>query len=180
MRKKRIMIIGPGGSGKTALAAAINGLDGPVKRTQNMVYGEKTLDVPGVYLESPWMHKHIIAAAQDASHVLMLVDQSSCRESYPPGFAKAFRVPVIGVITGSGKKPENDGWCIRQLKKAGISTPCIHINLSDRTGIDELMEVIKSPESMGKSKEIPYGYTSMPKEHGQILGKEGNVTWSNL
>ena len=180
MRKKRIMIIGPGGSGKTALAAAINGLDGPVKRTQNMVYGEKTLDVPGVYLESPWMHKHIIAAAQDASHVLMLVDQSSCRESYPPGFAKAFRVPVIGVITGSGKKPENDGWCIRQLKKAGITTPCIHINLSDRTGIDELMEVIKSPESMGKSKEIPYGYTSMPKEHGQILGKEGNVTWSNL
>ena len=171
MRKKRIMIIGPGGSGKTALAAAINGLDGPVKRTQNMVYGEKTLDVPGVYLESPWMHKHIIAAAQDASHVLMLVDQSSCRESYPPGFAKAFRVPVIGVITGNGKKPENDGWCIRQLKKAGISTPCIHINLSDRTGIDELKQILRNTLS---------GIPQCPESVGNILGKEGNVTWSNL
>jgi len=143
MRKKRIMIIGPGGSGKTSLAHAINGFTGPARRTQNMVYGEKTLDVPGVYLESPWMHKHIIAAAQDASHVLMLVDQSSCRESYPPGFAKAFRVPVIGVITGSGEKPEHDGWCIRQLKKAGIREPYYHINLSERTGLQELMEALK-------------------------------------
>ena len=143
MRKKRIMIIGSGGSGKTSLANAINGFSGPARRTQNMVYGEKTLDVPGVYLESPWMHKHIIAAAQDASHVLMLVDQSSCRESYPPGFAKAFRVPVIGVITGSGGKPENDGWCIRQLKKARIQEPYYHINLCDRTGLHELMEALK-------------------------------------
>ncbi len=105
MRKKRIMIIGPGGSGKTALAAAINGLDGPVKRTQNMVYGEKTLDVPGVYLESPWMHKHIIAAAQDASHVLMLVDQSSCRRVIP-GICKS--------IPGAGNRSY-----YRKRKKAG-------------------------------------------------------------
>ncbi|MDR2022869.1 MAG: EutP/PduV family microcompartment system protein [Hungatella sp.] len=143
MRKKRIMIIGPCGSGKTTLANAINGFTGPARRTQNMVYGEKTLDVPGVYLESPWMHKHIIAAAQDASRVLMLVDQSSCRESYPPGFAKVFRVPVIGVITGSGEKPENDEWCIRQLKKTGVHEPCYHINLSEGTGLHELMEALK-------------------------------------
>ncbi|MEY8354196.1 EutP/PduV family microcompartment system protein [Lachnospiraceae bacterium 54-53] len=143
MRRKRIMIIGPAGSGKTTLANAINGLTGPARRTQNMVYGEKTLDVPGVYLESPWMHKHLIAAAQDASHVLMLVDQSSCRESYPPGFAKAFRVPVIGVITGSGEKPETDGWCIRQLKKTGVKEPCFHINLTEKTGLDELMNALK-------------------------------------
>lgn len=143
MRRKRIMIIGPGGSGKTSLANAINGIAGPARRTQNMVYGEKTLDVPGVYLESPWMHKHLIAAAQDASHVLMLVDQSSCRESYPPGFAKAFRVPVIGVITGSGEKPENDGWCIRQLKKAGVREPYYNINLAEKTGFHELMKALE-------------------------------------
>ena len=142
MRKKRIMLIGAGGSGKTSLANVLNGIEGPARRTQNMVYGEKTLDVPGVYLESPWMHKHMIAAAQDASHVLMLVRQSSCRESYPPGFAKAFRVPVIGVITGSGEKPENDGWCIRQLRKTGVLGPCFHINLRDKTGLCELMEAL--------------------------------------
>jgi ethanolamine utilization protein EutP len=154
MRKKRIMLIGPCGSGKTSLANAINGFTGPPRRTQNMVYGEKTLDVPGVYLESPWMHKHIIAAAQDASCVLMLADQSSCRECYPPGFAKVFRVPVMGVITGNGTKPENEEWCIRQLRKAGVQGPYYHINLAERTGFHELMEALR--------------------------GKEGNITWSNL
>ncbi|MFR3729628.1 EutP/PduV family microcompartment system protein [Lacrimispora sp.] len=143
MRKKRIMLIGPAGSGKTSLANVINGISGPARRTQNMVYGKRTLDVPGVYLESPWMHKHIIGAAQDASHVLMLVNQSSCRECYPPGFAKAFRVPVIGVITGSGDRPDHDGWCTRQLKKTGVSEPCYHVNLGDGTGLDDLMEVLK-------------------------------------
>ncbi len=143
MRNKRIMIIGPGSSGKTSLANAINGLNIPAKRTQNMVYGGKTLDVPGVYLESPWMHKYLIAAAQDACQVLMLADQSSCRECYPPGFAKAFRVNVIGVITKSGEKPDNDGWCIRQLKKAGVREPYYHINLADKSGFYELLKALK-------------------------------------
>jgi ethanolamine utilization protein EutP len=143
MRKKRIMIIGPSRSGKTSLANFINGLTGPTRRTQNMVYGEKTLDVPGVYLESPWMHKHLIAAAQDASHVLMLVDQSSFLEKYPPGFAKTFRVPVIGVITGSGEKPENNDWCIHQLKKAGVREPYYNINLAEEASLVELMEILK-------------------------------------
>ncbi len=47
MRKKRIMIIGPGGSGKTSLAHVINGFNGPARRTQNMVYGEKNLRCAG-------------------------------------------------------------------------------------------------------------------------------------
>lgn len=135
-----------------------------------MVYGKMTLDVPGVYLESPWMHKHIIAAAQDASHVLMLVDQSSCRESYPPGFAKAFRVPVIGVITGSGKKPENDGWCIRQLKKTGVLEPYFHINLKDCKGLNDLMEALGlSPKSTDKFNETPRGIPVCPIKQGKSI-----------
>ncbi|WP_347562665.1 EutP/PduV family microcompartment system protein [Clostridium sp. HBUAS56010] len=138
------MIIGPDGSGKTSLANVLNGIDGPARKTQNMVYGKRTLDVPGAYLESPWMHKHIIAAAQEASHILMLVSQSSLRENYPPGFAKVFRVPVIGVITRSGENPDNDEWCIRQLEKTGVIQPYCHINLRNQTGISELTKAIES------------------------------------
>ena len=91
MRTKRIMVMGAGGSGKTTLAHALNGDHSPVKRTPCLVYGARTIDAPAAYLESPWMVHHLIAEAQNASHVLMLVDQTKTREVYSPGFALAFQ-----------------------------------------------------------------------------------------
>lgn len=82
------MIIGPGKSGKTTLAAWLED-SSDIRRVQNMVYRKNTLDTPGAYLESPWMHHHLIAAAQDASCVVMTADAKGKREVYPPGFAKS-------------------------------------------------------------------------------------------
>lgn len=138
MRKKRIMVIGPSRCGKTTLVNALNNYDGPLRRTQDMIYGEKTIDVPSSYLENAWMYKHIIAAAQDASHVLVLVDHSNCTEVYSPGFAKSFRCPVIGVITKCDLVPENEDICKRQLKKIGVKEPYFHISFTKGTGIDAL------------------------------------------
>ena len=66
MRKKRIMVIGPKGCGKTTLVNSINDYDGPLRRTQDTIYGRKTIDVPSAYIENAWMYKHMIALAQDA------------------------------------------------------------------------------------------------------------------
>ena len=73
------MIIGPGKSGKTTLAAWLED-SSDIRRVQNMVYRKNTLDTPGAYLESPWMHHHLIAAAQDASCVVMTADAKGKRE----------------------------------------------------------------------------------------------------
>lgn len=95
MRKKRIMVIGPTNCGKTTLVNALNDYNGPLRKTQDIIYGKNTIDVPGSYVENTWMYKHLIATAQDASHILILVDQSKCVDVYSPGFAKAFKCPVI-------------------------------------------------------------------------------------
>ncbi len=142
MRKKRIMVIGPSRCGKTTLVNALNNYDGKLRRTQDMIYGPNTIDVPGSYIENTWMYKHIIAAAQDASHVLILVDQSRCTEVYSHGFAKAFRCPVIGVITKSDLMPENEELCLRQLKMIGVTEPYFHISFPTGTGIDALKEYL--------------------------------------
>ena len=118
MRTKRIMVMGAGGSGKTTLAHALNGDHSPVKRTPCLVYGARTIDAPAAYLESPWMVHHLIAEAQNASHVLMLVDQTKTREVYSPGFALDFRAPVIGVRTKEGKSREQLARCEKELIKA--------------------------------------------------------------
>lgn len=142
MRKKRVMVIGPTGCGKTTLVNAFNNYDGPLRKTQNLIYGENTIDVPGSYIENAWMYKHLIAAAQDASHVLILVDQSRCMDVYSPGFAKVFRCPVIGVITKCDLIEQNEDLCIRQLEKMGVAEPYYRISVPNGTGIEALKEYL--------------------------------------
>lgn len=138
MKKKRIMVVGPARCGKTTLVNALNDYDGPLKRTQDTIYGEKTIDVPGAYIENTWMYKHMIALAQDAWCILALVDQNRCTEVYSHGFAKAFRCPVIGIISKCDLSPENEKICIRQLRAIGIEEPYFKISIPTGAGIEEL------------------------------------------
>ena len=147
MRKKRIMIIGAGRSGKSSLgrwldqeaaawdstaqeaaagnSAARRGTAGDSagwraaagnlwsRRTPALVYRGNIMEAPGAYLESPWMRHHLIAAAQDAFCVLMLVDFMGKRDIYPPGFAKVFRQPVLGWWRIHGLSRYAPGSCIQ-------------------------------------------------------------------
>ncbi|WP_029159465.1 EutP/PduV family microcompartment system protein [Clostridium scatologenes] len=142
MRKKRIMVIGPSRCGKTTLVNALNDYDGPLRKTPDLIYGKNTIDVPGAYIENAWMYKHIIAAAQDAAYVLILIDQSNCTEIYSPGFAKSFRCPVIGVITKCDLMLENKEKCVRQLKNIGILEPYFYTSFKVGTGIDALKKYL--------------------------------------
>jgi ethanolamine utilization protein EutP len=142
MIKKRLMVIGPTNSGKTSLVNALNDYDGHLRKTQDIIYGKNTMDVPGSYIENPWMYKHIIATAQEASQVLILVDQSRCINMYPPGFAKAFRCPVIGIITKADLMAENENLCLRQLQQIGVTEPYYKISVTNGTGIGALKEYL--------------------------------------
>ena len=142
MRKKRIMVIGPSRCGKTTLVNSLNDYKGQLRRSQDIIYGKNTIDVPGSYIENAWMYKHIIAAAQDASYILLLIDQSRCVEVYPHGFAKSFRCPVIGVITKCDLMPENEDKCFRQLKRIGVLEPYFHISFPREIGIEALKKYL--------------------------------------
>lgn len=96
--KKRILIIGPNQQHNHIIAQAIEDSEQPIRKVANILYTNETIIVPNSYLESPWMHKHIISLQQKASKALFLVPIPSKKKSYPPNFAHALRVPVIGVV----------------------------------------------------------------------------------
>lgn len=143
MRKKRIMVIGPKGSGKTTLVNSLNEYEGALRRTQDTIYGKETIDVPSAYIENAWMYKHMIALAQDAWCILLLVDQSRTHEVYSHGFARAFRCPVIGVISKSDVAAENRSICERQLANIGVRKPYFEISVPQGVGIGELKSYLK-------------------------------------
>lgn len=134
------MVIGPTNCGKTTLVNWLNDYEGPLRKTQDIIYGKNTIDVPGSYIENAWMYKHIIAAAQDASHVLILIDSAKCENKYPPGFALVFRCPVIGVITKTDTMAYNEETCALALKQIGVKPPYYNFGLPDGEGAAALKE----------------------------------------
>jgi len=148
--KKRIMIVGPTQSGKSTLTNALNDSTRPLKKTQDVIYGKNAIDTPGSYIENASMYKYLISTAQAASHVLILVDQSRLIEVYPPGFAKSFTCPVIGVITKTDLSPENSNLCIQQLKKIGIREPYFWISIKENTGVESLKQYLLGKQETSK------------------------------
>lgn len=141
--KKRVMVIGPGGSGKTSLIYALTGVDNRKKGRHDLIYSEQMIDVPGAYLENPGMYSHIIALSQHASQILMLTEQSgsqnrSSKFSYPPGFASVFNCPVIGVMTKvTDWEAREEPW-----HYLGINGPVFYINTADGRGIEQLKQFL--------------------------------------
>lgn len=146
MRKKRIMIIGPSRSGKTTLANWLNEYEGPLRRTQDVIYGKKTIDIPSSYIENAGMYKHIISISQDASYILLLVDSSKQHQIYSPGFAKSFQCPVIGVITKMDLKSENEALSLKELNATGVEEPYYRISALKGIGTEALKEYLFSIE----------------------------------
>ena len=142
MRKKRVMVIGPSRCGKTTLVRALENDDRPLRRTPDMIYGKRTMDCPGSYVENADMYKHLIASSQDASHVLILVDQSRPIDIYSPNFARVFTKPVVGVITKVDLMPENEESCMRQMRLIGVEEPIFKVSVPEGIGITALKEYL--------------------------------------
>lgn len=136
------MIVGPRNCGKTSLANRINRYDGPLRKTQDTIYGRYTIDVPSAFLENTDMYKHLIALSQDACCTLIMANQERVEHVYSHAFANALLCPSFGVIGKSDLAPENEAASIKQLSIAGAKEPYFKISLLSENGTDELEEFL--------------------------------------
>ncbi|HFU4060101.1 TPA: EutP/PduV family microcompartment system protein [Streptococcus suis] len=118
--KKRILIIGSEDQKKLELMRLLEN-NRECRSIQSIQYGCETISVPGSYLRSSGMKKHIIAIQQNAYCVLMLLDSSRNYKIYSPNFAHSFRIPTIGVIIKcSEQSVDNTLECRKELQEAGV------------------------------------------------------------
>lgn len=131
--KKRILIVGPNQKHNILIAEAIEHADRSIRKVANISYTDETIIVPSAYLESPWMHKHIISLQQNASKVLFLVPIPSSKKTYPPNFAHVLRVPVIGVAIYETKENRiaQQQMAKKILEEIGCTTQQVFLDLDN-------------------------------------------------
>lgn len=123
------MLIGATGCEKSALAQVLEGTAVTGRCAQEVVYGERTIDVPAEYLEHPRMFQSLIAIAQNnASHVVFVVRQGSTTLAGSPGLGNVFTCPVIGVVTADGSSSERIERSFDELARLGVPKPYFVVN----------------------------------------------------
>lgn len=142
MKKRKLMVVGAVGSGKSSLISYLNGKGMDAKKTQSVLYDTLSIDTPGEYMENPCMYKYIIAEAQNVEYVLFIQDAMQRRCIYPPGFAQSFNRKTIGIITKVDTEEVEVEHSKKFLQTLGVKSPIFKTSSKTGYGIHELREYL--------------------------------------
>lgn len=142
--KKRIMVVGPVGTGKSTLLHTLYHGKG-VTKTQSLEFEANSIDTPGEFVENPFYHHCLFATALEADLIIFLQDATIDRLLFPPGFATGFPKPSIGVVTKIDKEGADVERSLAILKTLE-TTEDVYIPISSVTGegLEELREFVEN------------------------------------
>lgn len=142
---KKIIFIGPVGSGKTTISEAILGQDIEYRKTQAVqVMGDSILDTPGEYLERAQMRGALMITSADAEVIGLIESATEERSMFPPGYAGSFAKTVIGIITKIDIAHKDQiEHAENRLKQAGAER-IFRVSSITKEGLDELLEYLKN------------------------------------
>ena len=115
------MLVGLKRTGKSTLADLIEGEVSDHRHREDCYFRTRTFEVPGGYVENHWMAKEVIMLGHNqACSQALLLDGSTLESLYSAGYARAFTIPTLGVITkceGLGEEERQAG--VQKLTEVG-------------------------------------------------------------
>lgn len=158
MSNKRLMLVGLDGSGKSSIADLVEGIPTKHQPRQDLYYRSKCFEVPGSYIENHWLNSIMLMLAYNqATAAVFLLDGNSCRSLYSPGYAKAFTIPVLGVLTKAEMlSSEQRKAAFAKLNAAGCDR-CQALSLTTGEGLEEFSNWLQANAGVSLETSIREG-----------------------
>ena len=141
--KKRMILIGKVGSGKTTLINAMLANKADSLKTQALAFYDSFIDTPGEYLELRSMYKALIVTSAEADVIGLVQACGDGDMRIPPMFASIFPKEVVGIMTktDTARKPEDFRMVREILSGAGV-TRVFEVSALTGDGISDLADFI--------------------------------------
>lgn len=141
-KKKRAMLIGSIGAGKSTLTNALLGRKVEAVKTQSLIYYDWIVDTPGEYIENPLFYKNIMATSLEVTHVLYLQDATRQKAIFPPGFSSGINKLPIGVVTKCDAEDADIDSAIQHLKRVITRGPIVVSSSMTGKGLQEIKDLV--------------------------------------
>jgi len=151
MAAKKVMFIGPRGSGKTTLIQALKNEPKVYRKTPAIEFIDCFVDIPGEYLQIPKLYHAIITSAIEVETIGAVIDAASKDFSFPPDFFTAFSNRVIGIVNKIDLPDADQDYAEKVLRFAGVKGPIIRVSALTGKGIKKLKKILNMeqiPESI--------------------------------
>ena len=141
--KRKVMMVGAVGAGKTSLAYALGQRAKEVSKTSDIEFYDDAIDTPGEYAQIPRFYSALLVTSMQAAGVLIVQDASQRMPVLPPGFAGMFTRPVVGLVTKVDLEKADRERARRFLVQAGVKEPVFFVSSHTGEGLDELTDCLE-------------------------------------
>lgn len=126
--RRRVLVIGASGSGKTSLIRFLSCSKEPVRKTQAMEFFDFAVDTPGEYVQIPRLFFIALSLTGDSRAVWVVQNAADSRPSLPAGFASSFGHKAVGIVTKIDCPSIDVGRAERFLARAGVPGPYFRVS----------------------------------------------------
>ena len=142
--KKRVMLIGRSGCGKTTLCQYLNNEALRYRKTQTVeIVNGAMIDTPGEYLERRNLQRALLVTSADAELIVLVQDATEQGTMFPPAFTSVFAKPSVGVVTKCDlAQPEQIERAKKYLEMAGAEKVVATSSMSGE-GMPALTELLE-------------------------------------
>lgn len=141
--KKRAIVIGASGAGKTTLIKAIQGSKQQARKTQAITFEDYIIDIPGEYLDIPRLNFAVINTAMDASAMFVVQDSTTNKPTTPPGFCDMFNIPVYGVISKIDEPSADIERAKELLEMCGVRGEIYLVSSVTGEGVEQIKSLLE-------------------------------------